>query len=91
MTARGFAIENELVSPRPSQVAARMKVSASLQCFIAALVVTLVQIGIAVCVAAPPEWPLNDRYATLVQHDGYWFANIVDRGYGRPFRRSITR
>lgn len=75
-------MENDLVSSRPSQVAERMKVSASLQCFIAALVVTLVQIGIAVCVAAPAGWPLSDRYGSLIQHDGYWFANIVNRGYG---------
>jgi hypothetical protein len=77
-----LAMENDLVSSRPSQVAERMKVSASLQCFIAALVVTLVQIGIAVCVAAPAGWPLSDRYGSLIQHDGYWFANIVNRGYG---------
>ena len=83
MTAgESLAIENELVSPRPSQVTERMKVSASLQCFIAALILTLAQIVIAVCVVAPPEWPLSDRYASLIQHDGYWFANIVDRGYG---------
>ena len=83
MTAgESLALQNELVSPRPSQVTERMKVSASLQCFIAALILTLAQIGIAVCVVAPPAWPLSDRYASLIQHDGYWFANIVDRGYG---------
>ncbi len=83
MTAgESLAIENELVSSRPSQVAARMKISASLQCFIAALMLTLAQIGIAVCVAAPSEWPLSDRYGSLIQHDGFWFANIVNRGYG---------
>ena len=83
MTAgESLALQNELVSPRPSQVTERMKVSASLQCFIAALILTLAQIGIAVCVVAPPAWPLSDRYASLIQHDGYWFANIVNRGYG---------
>ena len=83
MTAgESLALQNELVSPRPSQVTERMKVSASLQCFIAALILTLAQIGIAVCVVAPPEWPLSDRYASLIQHDGHWFANIVNRGYG---------
>ena len=25
---------------------------------------------------------LGDRYLSLVQHDSYWFANIIDRGYG---------
>jgi len=83
MTAgESLALQNELVSPRPSQVTERMKVSASLQCFIAALILTLAQIVIAVCVVAPPEWPLSDRYASLIQHDGHWFANIVNRGYG---------
>jgi hypothetical protein len=43
------------------------------------LAVTLLQVIVAVLIA--PDWPLADRYATLVQHDSYWFANIVDRGY----------
>ncbi len=43
--------------------------------------VTLAQIFVAVCILAP-SGPLWYRYTTLVQHDGYWFANIVDRGYG---------
>jgi hypothetical protein len=28
-----------------------------------------------------PEEPISDRYSTLVQHDSFWFMNIVDRGY----------
>jgi hypothetical protein len=28
-----------------------------------------------------PEGPFSYRYASLVQHDSYWFANIIDRGY----------
>jgi hypothetical protein len=43
-------------------------------------VVTLVQVIIAVCLLAP-EGPISYRYSTLVQHDSYWFANIIDRGY----------
>ncbi len=38
------------------------------------------QILVAVGLLAP-EGPLSFRYATLIQHDSYWFANIVDRGY----------
>jgi hypothetical protein len=45
-----------------------------------ALFVTLVQIFVAVALIAPPG-PLSFRYDTLIQHDSYWFANIVDRGY----------
>ncbi len=48
--------------------------------WILGLVVTLVQIFVSVVLIAP-EGPLSYRYNTLVQHDSYWFANIVDRGY----------
>lgn len=41
----------------------------------------LTQLFVAVVLIAP-EGPLAYRYSTLVQHDSYWFANIVDRGYG---------
>jgi len=44
------------------------------------LFVTLVQIFFAVGLIAP-EGPLSYRYDTLIQHDSYWFANIVERGY----------
>ncbi|MEP7078314.1 MAG: hypothetical protein ABI795_04730 [Chthoniobacterales bacterium] len=47
----------------------------------AAFLVTLAQVLIAVLLLAP-EGPFPYRYATLIQHDSYWFANIVDRGYG---------
>jgi len=43
------------------------------------LMVTLLQIIAAILIA--PEGPLSFRYNTLIQHDSYWFANIVDRGY----------
>ncbi len=45
------------------------------------LLVTLAQLFVAVILIAP-QGPLSYRYETLIQHDGYWFANIVDRGYG---------
>ena len=44
------------------------------------LLMTLAQLIVAVGLLAP-EGPLSYRYSTLVQHDGYWFTNIVDRGY----------
>ena len=45
------------------------------------LMITCAQIAIAVGFSNP-EGSLADRYRTLVQHDSYWFANIIDRGYG---------
>jgi hypothetical protein len=47
---------------------------------VAGLVLTAVQLALAVGLLAP-EGPLSDRYSTLIQHDSYWFMNIVDRGY----------
>jgi hypothetical protein len=44
------------------------------------LMMTLLQVFVAVVLIAP-EGPLSFRYDTLIQHDSYWFANIVDRGY----------
>ena len=34
----------------------------------------------AVALLAPEE-PITERYSALVQHDSYWFMNIIDRGY----------
>lgn len=46
----------------------------------AGFLITLAQLFIAVVLIAP-EGPLVYRYETLVQHDSYWFANIIERGY----------
>src|SRR5213593_2341781 len=46
----------------------------------AGLLLTAVQLAMAVGLLAP-EGPLSDRYESLIQHDSYWFINIVDRGY----------
>ena len=56
------------------------RISGSIRCLVFGLLVTAAQIGVSVCLLAPHQ-DFSDRYATLVQHDGYWFANIVDRGY----------
>ncbi len=47
---------------------------------LAGLGLTLLQLVMAVCLLAP-EGPASYRYSTLIQHDSYWFINIVDRGY----------
>ncbi len=52
----------------------------TLRPFLLGLLITLVQILVAVAFLAPGG-PFSSRYDTLIQHDSYWFANIVDRGY----------
>ena len=47
---------------------------------LAGLGVTLAQLAMAVCLLAPEE-PVTERYSALIQHDSYWFMNIIDRGY----------
>src|SRR6266516_5878738 len=46
----------------------------------AVLLLTAVQLALAVGLLAP-EGSLSDRYESLIQHDSYWFINIVDRGF----------
>ncbi len=55
-------------------------VQAVVRALMAGLLMTAAQVIVAVGLLAP-EGPLSYRYSTLVQHDGYWFWNIVDRGY----------
>src|ERR1044071_414366 len=47
---------------------------------LAGCVVTILQVVMAVALLAPEE-PITERYSALVQHDSYWFMNIIDRGY----------
>src|SRR5262245_16122936 len=51
-----------------------------LMSLVAGCAVTLLQVLIAVALLAP-EKPIVERYSALVQHDSYWFMNIIDRGY----------
>ena len=60
----------DLMNPKPSVF----------RPLLAGLLITLAQVFVAVVLIAP-EGPLSFRYNTLVQHDSYWFANIIDRGY----------
>jgi len=60
--------------------AAMIRLPPPLKPLLAGLLLTLAQIAVAVCLLAP-EGPLSYRYSTLIQHDSYWFENIVDRGY----------
>ena len=72
---RGFRISSAV---RPTRTMFRPFVTA--KAIFAGLMVTLVQLGMAVLLLAP-EGSWEYRYQTLVQHDSYWFANIVNRGY----------
>jgi hypothetical protein len=54
--------------------------ASSIKPLISAFILTLAQVAVAVCLLAP-EGPLSYRYSTLIQHDSYWFQNIVERGY----------
>src|SRR5437588_629448 len=63
--------------PRPDVV---IRTFSFLRPWSAGLLLTLIQLVVAVFLLAP-DGPLSYRYTSLVQHDGYWFANIVDRGY----------
>lgn len=47
---------------------------------LAGLVITVLQLAVAIGLLAP-EGTFSERYGKLVQHDSYWFMNIVDRGY----------
>jgi hypothetical protein len=47
---------------------------------LAGLVITLLQLAMTMGLLAP-EGSFSERYTALVQHDSYWFMNIVDRGY----------
>jgi hypothetical protein len=47
---------------------------------LAGCAVTVLQLVMAVALLAP-EKPLTERYSALIQHDSYWFMNIIDRGY----------
>ena len=57
-----------------------MRLPRLLMPLLAGLTVTLLQVAMAVGLLAP-EAPISDRYSALVQHDSYWFMNIIDRGY----------
>jgi hypothetical protein len=54
--------------------------TSTLKALSAGLLLTIAQLAVAVCLLAP-EGPLSYRYSTLIQHDSYWFANIIDRGF----------
>ncbi len=67
-----------LSSPLPTTAVIRSKFF--FQPWLVGLLVTLAQLAVAVFLLAP-EGSFSFRYSSLVQHDGFWFENIVDRGY----------
>src|ERR1700730_15119936 len=73
-------LESFRISSAVPTRAAMTRSPSPLKPLFAGLLLTLAQIAVAVCLLAP-EGPLSYRYSTLIQHDSYWFENIVDRGY----------
>src|SRR5438128_1489788 len=49
----------------------------------AGLFMTVLQVALAIGLLAP-EGDAGDRYRSLLQHDSYWFMNIVNNGYRTP-------
>ena len=52
----------------------------ALRAVLVGFLITVAQLALVLGLLAP-EGPFSYRYASLVQHDSYWFANIIDRGY----------
>ncbi len=73
-------LESFLVSSTFPAHDAMTRLRSLLRPLAAGLLLTAVQLVMAVGLLAP-EGPLSDRYSTLIQHDSYWFMNIIDRGY----------
>src|SRR6266508_4517973 len=73
-------LENFLVSSAFPAHDVMIRSRSLLRPLAAGLLLTAVQLAMAVGLLAP-EGPLSDRYQSLIQHDSYWFINIVDRGY----------
>src|SRR5438105_12063723 len=61
--------------PRPDVV---IRTFSLLRPLSAGILLTLIQLVVAVFLLAP-DGQLSYRYTSLVQHDGYWFANLVGR------------
>jgi hypothetical protein len=69
-----------MLSPlKPSPSLARE----SLRCLACALVITVLNLGILLHWVMP-SGGYKERYHRLVQHDSYWFLNILGRGYQSP-------
>src|SRR5882672_10429299 len=73
-------LESFLVSSTFPVHDAMTRARSFLRSLAAGLLLTAVQLALAVGLLAP-EGPLSDRYQSLIQHDSYWFINIVDGGY----------
>lgn len=47
------------------------------------MLITALHLGLLMTTVMPPGG-FHERYERLVQHDSYWFWNIIDRGYQSP-------
>ena len=78
--AREATYDAEIFAPSALSGSEMFRASSILRPWFLGLCVTLVQLIVAVLLLAP-EGPFSFRYQSLVQHDGYWFLNIIERGY----------
>src|SRR6266404_5143231 len=85
-------LESFRISSAVPTRAAMTRSPSPLRPLLAGLLLTLAQIAVAVLLLAP-EGPVSEQYRALMQHDSYWFMNIVDRGYQTivpPINHKVT-
>jgi len=68
------------IPSRPSASEATIRDYSRLKPLLLGLLLALAQIAVALFIVAP-DGSLPERYRSLIQHDSFWFMNIVDRGY----------
>src|SRR2546423_1457325 len=73
-------LESFLVSSAITGEAAVPRARSTQRRLAAGILLAAVQLALEVGMLAP-EGPVSDRYESLIQHNSYWFINIVDRGY----------
>lgn len=69
--------------PSPKSAPARALQCEAYRCLGWALLITALHLGILINVTMPDLGGL-ERYQRFVQHDSYWFLNIIGRGYQSP-------
>jgi hypothetical protein len=75
--AEHFAVSSAPRFARPMS----LQLTAPARALAGGFIMMILQLVLAIVLLAP-EGPLSYRYQTLAQHDSFWFANIIDRGYG---------
>jgi hypothetical protein len=89
MSAEMYPRERELVMNETTAVAVDVPFplriplpSTAWLCLLGGIGIALLQVVMMLLLG--PPWDLHSRYLTLVQHDSFWFGNIIERGYASP-------